>query len=348
MRIRGIGRLRQAAHSLRKRFAARALILQYHRVIELASDPYLLSVTPQHFAEHLKILQKHGYPMRLQQFSQALWDGNLPRRAIVMTFDDGYDDSLYTAKPLLERYDIPATVFVVSGYVGHKREFWWDELDRLLLQPRQLPQTLRLRVNGNLYQWELGDATDYSQDDYQRHRRWNYGQKDDPTPRHRLFRSLYQLLHSLSKEERWSVLGELLAWAGAESTVRSTHRTLSAEGVVHLAAGKLVEVGAHTVTHPVLSTLPVVAQRDEIQRSKTVLEEILGCPVKSFSYPHGLQSHYTVETVTVVREAGYTCACSSFTGAVWRHTDRFQLPRVQVRDWDGEAFESRLQEWFRG
>lgn len=347
MKMPGVGRLQQAAHSLRKRFQARTLILHYHRVIELASDPYLLCVTPQHFAEHLEILQKRGHQIRLQQLSQALCDGNLPRRAIVVTFDDGYADSLFIAKPLLGRYGIPATVFITSGYIGHKREFWWDELDRLLLQPGRLPQTLRLRVNGNPYQWELGEATDYSQGDSRRYRCWNYGQQNDPTPHHRLFRSLYQLLHPLPKDERSKVLDELQAWVGVEPTVRSTHRTLSSDEVVRLADGELVEVGAHTVTHPILSVLPVGAQRNEIRQSKVALEGILGRQVNSFAYPHGSPSHYTVETVSIVRDAGFACACSSLPGIVRRGTDRFQLPRLLVRDWDGEAFESRLEAWIR-
>ena len=77
------------------------------------------------------------------------------------------------------------------------------------------------------------------------------------------------------------------------------------------------------------------------------LEEILGNPVDSFSYPHGLKSHYTEETVAAVRDAGFVCACSSFGGAVRQHADRYQLPRIVVRDWDGEAFEGRIRQWLR-
>lgn len=345
MRIRGIGRLRRAARRLRNRFAPGVLILLYHRVVELPSDPYLLGVTPQHFAEHLEILRQHGCVMRLQQLIQALQDGNLPHRGVVVTFDDGYADNLYNAKPLLERYDIPATVFVSSGNIGQEREFWWDELDRLLLQPGTLPETLHLNVNESTYQWELGSAADYSEDDLGRDRWWHLYQKDDPSMRQHLFRSLHQLLNSLPRSERWQVLDELSVWAGAGLRGRSTHRTLSPEEVVHLAEGELVEVGAHTVNHPVLSTLPVAVQQDEIRQSKAALEEILGHPVTSFAYPHGSRSDYTTETVTVAQEAGFACACSNFADLVWRGTDHFQLPRVIVQDWDGETFARRLEEW---
>src|SRR5829696_8506777 len=146
MRIRGIGRLRQIARWPKNRIERKVLVLIYHRISDLPSDPRSLSVTPHYFAKHLEILRQYARPMRLQQMSQALIDGNLPDRAVVVTFDDGYADNLYNAKPALERYNVPATFFLTTGYIGHKREFWWDELDRLLLQPAKLPNTLRLSV----------------------------------------------------------------------------------------------------------------------------------------------------------------------------------------------------------
>jgi len=349
MRIRGLGRLRRAVRCFKNSLTPRALILLYHRVAEVGLDPWRLCVTPQHFAEHLEIVRKHGRPMQLRQLTQALRNGNLPRRAVVVTFDDGYGDNFYNAKPLLERYDIPATVFAATGYIGHEREFWWDDLDRLLLQPGMVPETLRLSVNGSTYQWDLGEAAHYSSDAYQHHLSWNVGHKDDPTPRHSLYRSLHKLLRPLAEDERRKVLKDVLTWADAESTVRATHRILSPDETAYLAEGELLELGAHTVTHPVLSALPVAVQRSEIRRSKTHLEEILGRSVTGFSYPYGFRADYTSETVAIVREAGFAYACSAFTDVVKRGTDCFQLPRVPVQNWDGEAFArrlGRLAEWF--
>jgi peptidoglycan/xylan/chitin deacetylase (PgdA/CDA1 family) len=298
-------------------------------------------VTPEHFAEHLEALRKHFFPIPLQQLVQALQNGKIPRRSVVVTFDDGYADNLHNAKLLLERYDIPATVFVTTGYFGYPREFWWDELERVVLQPGMLPETLYLSINGSAHEWKLGAAVHYDEDACWRHRDWR-AWEDAPTPRHSLYYSLWQLLRPLPEDERLKTLDELLTWANADPEGRPTHRTLSLEEVSILGQGELVDVGAHTVTHPMLSTLPAALQRDEIQQSKASLERILGHSVTSFAYPYG---DFTVETVVKVRETGFACACSTLANVVERDTERFQLPRIPVQDWDGEEFAKHVSMW---
>jgi peptidoglycan/xylan/chitin deacetylase (PgdA/CDA1 family) len=158
MTIIGSGKLRQTLWRIRRKLASKALILMYHRVAEVDLDPWGLCVTPQYFAEHLSVLQKYAHPISLQQLTQAHRKGKIPHRAVAITFDDGYADNLYNAKPLLERYNIPATVFVATGQIGSQREFWWDELERVLVQPGTLPEKLCLEINGSTHQWELGTA----------------------------------------------------------------------------------------------------------------------------------------------------------------------------------------------
>src|SRR6185295_16005847 len=86
-----------------------ALVLMYHRVAEVSADPFSLCVAPERFSEHMDTLRKVAQPLRLQQLAHHLRSGTLPRRSVVVTFDDGYVDNLQKAKPLLERFDIPAT-----------------------------------------------------------------------------------------------------------------------------------------------------------------------------------------------------------------------------------------------
>jgi peptidoglycan/xylan/chitin deacetylase (PgdA/CDA1 family) len=319
-----------------------ALILMYHRIAEAPTDPYLLSVSPRHFAEQFEILGSGVNPMRLAELVRAVTRGEVPERAVVVSFDDGYADNLLNAKPLLERYGIPATVFVISGYVGSQGEFWWDELDRLVLQPGRLPETLQICVNGRQYEWWLEAGGWYAEDTFLCHRGWAVEHADDPTARQRLYRALHALLKPLGEADRQRTLDELRAWAGGSTRARASHRILTSEEVIGLAQGGLIEVGAHSVSHPLLPTLTADEQRDEIVRSKVGLEEVLGQPVRHFSYPFGGR---TAETIALVRDAGYTCACAGL-GTVRNGADPFQLPRVWIRDWDGDEFERRLSEWF--
>ena len=341
MHIPLIGSLRRQVKSFRKKFVSKAVILMYHCVVEKDVDPWSLCVSPQHFAEHLEILQRHFYPISLKQLTQAHQEGNIPDRAVAVTFDDGYVDNLYNAKPLLEQYNIPATVFVATGHVGINREFWWDELERILLQPGKLPEILTLDINGKTFEWNLNKTANYKDDYYEVDINGNINYQDN----YYLYRSLYftihKLLQPLTEVEQYKVIDYLLKWAGYSPLRRPTCRTLSNKELFALSQGELIEVGAHTVTHPFFLTLSASLQKEEVQQSKRVLEESIGKQVTSFSYPYGI---YTMETVEIIRNAGFDCACNGIKDYVLRGSDLLQLPRLIVSDWDGEVFAKRLSQ----
>ena len=340
----GLRKFWETAQWVRRRVSGGALILMYHRVAELANDPHLLAVTPNHFAEQMDIIRRDYTSIKLHELVDALHCGNVPDRAVAVTFDDGYADNLHNATPLLKRHGIPATVFVTAGLITREREFWWDELDRLLLQPGILPPKLRLNINGSAFDFQLGEASAYGAQDYRRDRGWHVARPDDPGPRQHLFRKLLALMSPLGGAEREKVVNDLLVWAGAGPTARSTHRALTIDELVQLQKCDLMEVGAHTMTHPKLGDMPVELQRTEIQQSKQILEAILKDRVTSFAFPFGSN---TSESLALVREEGFDCACSTRPGLVSRRADRFNLPRVVVRDWDGERF-GRLLRWWIG
>jgi peptidoglycan/xylan/chitin deacetylase (PgdA/CDA1 family) len=335
----------RANRIIKHRLVPHALILMYHRVEALENDPHLLAVTPENFASHLEVIQQYASPISLAELTQAIRKGRVPHRAVAITFDDGYTDNLYKAKPLLERFCIPATVFVTASQMGGRQEFWWDELDRLLLQPGRLPPKLRLGFNGNIREWNLSDAVKYTQADYKCDKTWHIEQDGAPTARQRIFRELFDWLFNLPERAKHTLLDDLREWAGVEATARPTHKTMNSEELILLTETNLVNVGAHTMTHPVLATLSVGEQRSEIQQSRKHLESILKTPVTSFAFPHGSNN---AETISILGESGFVCACNSHPEPVWRNADPFQLPRVGVRNLDKETFTHWFKWWMNG
>jgi peptidoglycan/xylan/chitin deacetylase (PgdA/CDA1 family) len=337
---------RHAARWARRPLQSKALILLYHRVSAVRPDPWSLSVTPEHFGEHLAVLHRHASVIRLEDLVRRLVERQPLRRAVAITFDDGYADNLQNARPLLEKYDLPATVFVVSGVVGQAGEFWWDELARLLLEPGSLPNLLVLCIGGVEQSWNLGSTANYSAADALRDEAWIAWGDDYPTARHRLYRELWEKMLPLREEDRQRLLNDLRAWAQAGPSVRSMPRAITPDELSSLARDGLVEIGAHTVTHPRLAALPIAEQRTEIRRSKASLEDLGGKPVNHFSYPFGRRTDYGPETVALVNQSGCVSACSNFADWVTPATDLFQLPRVNVPDGDGETFARYLANGF--
>ena len=270
------------------------LILLYHRVTRLANDRWSIAVTPAHFTEQMELLRQRARVLPLSALDATPARPNARSATVVVTFDDGYADNLYEAVPVLQRFDIPATVFVATDAVDHAREFWWDDLERLVA------------------------PTEYD--------------------------AVWARLRDIGAQEREALLDALRDAAQVNSTPRRDYRPLRPDELVSLSRDTGIEIGAHTASHARLGALTAAAQRAEIEASKVALESIIGRPVESFAYPFGRAGDYTAETVQLVREAGFARACVNQAGVMDRSTDRFALPRLYVRDWNGDEFAAALGE----
>jgi peptidoglycan/xylan/chitin deacetylase (PgdA/CDA1 family) len=263
-----------------------------------------------------------------------------------VTFDDGYADNLHNALPLLEASAICATVFVATGNLGMENGYWWDQVEELLLLPGQLEDPLSVLIGEERHRWRLGASATLDVEDFRSGRRWNVLEKSDPSPRHSAYRSLCQALRPLKPAAREAALSQLRAqWKGSATNPKPPHALLQDE-LRQLAVAGLVEIGAHSVTHPVLAALSLQEQRREIEEGKQTLEAVCGQATTSFAYPYGSEADYSNETVQLVRQAGFACACTTRPTAVRHGGDPLALPRMIVRDWSGEEFRSRLRKWF--
>lgn len=341
MRLPGAWRTKRALRAARSRLIPHALILLYHRIADEAVDPEWLCVPPATFRAHMDIL-RHAYrPLGLRQLVAALRDGHVPRRSVVVTFDDGYVDNLVHAKPILEQAGVPATVFVASGYVGSPRQYWWDELAFYLLECPTLPRLVTLDIDGARGRWDCGERAA----DPPVAGPWNVVMKHDPSPRHAAYRRLAPLVKALPVEARERCLADLARLCGVPRPLRDDRRCCSPAELRALDAGGMVEVGAHGRNHPVLARLSAEDQQADIRQGKDALEAILGHAVTSFAYPYGDTCDYTPATRAAAQQAGFDCACANVPNWVRAQSDRFALPRFLARDWDGETFRKYLWEW---
>ena len=336
------------ARRLVARFLPTAVVLAYHRVASPPQDPQLMCVSPAHFAEHLRVMRQAGECVSLRDLARWGAVGHVPRRAIVVTFDDGYADNLEVAEPLLRAAGVPATVFVASGGLDAGRPFWWDEIEALLLHGGEVPAEVTLTVRGRRFAWPL-EAEDPSSRalDGPEVTRWDITRPETPSPRQAAYRDIARLCRGLAPDERDMALRSLVAQLG-EAPAVDGHRRLSPAGVAELAASTVVEVGAHGVSHTPPSVLSPARRAAEFLEGKHQLEEMSGRAVDLLSYPFGAADDLTSDCGRVALDCGYMAACANSPRLVWRQSDPYRLPRFLVRDWDGEHFASRLEAWFEG
>jgi peptidoglycan/xylan/chitin deacetylase (PgdA/CDA1 family) len=334
MSFGGEWRIRTRVRSVARRilpYAPQPLILMYHRIAEEPVDPWGLAVSPAHFEEHLRVLRRKRYPLRLDEFVNRLVAGTLPPRAVALTFDDGYVDNLTAGKPRLADADVPATVFLATGFVDSPAPFWWDELANLILLEK-CPQRFALVIRGESVQFDFGTEKPRGEDSAVPPRSLEQ--------RHSLLSRVWQSLRLLNDEERRPVMAELRSVFGEPDGYTGLGRAMTRGEVRTLARDGLVTIGAHSVSHPILSELETSICRREVAESKLACENLTEARVTAFAYPFG---DFDFGAQEAVRAAGFTVACSTHHTAVGVKSDIFALPRIQIVNMDGEDFERSLR-----
>ncbi len=228
--------------------------------------------------------------------------GDRPRAAL--TFDDGYRNNLTVVLPLLEELDASAAVFVITGYVGTDRTFWWDALGRWLDAARD-----EVEITG------LGAFSLASE-----------------AGRRALFRRFYWSYLELDPEATEELLGRVAEALDAPAPEPSD--VLSPEDVRRLAESGRVEIGSHLVEHAPAARLGTDELRRQLQASKRNLEAWTGRPVRFFAWPNGQSADIPADGPRLVQEAGYELALTTVPGWIGpagaRITAPFMVERLSI------------------
>lgn len=270
------------------------LVLYYHRVCSLHRDIRRLAVDPRYFELHIKYL-KDNYP--ILRFEDD-WS-NVSQKSVVITFDDGYDDFYEFALPILEKYDVPAMLFVSSGILDGKQGLWTDGLEQMIFT------TSKEELLYQSYAYDLSNIE----------------------MKTRSFFQIRSLLKAMPYESRKIALSEIATILGTFIHDDEDYVFLTKERLRWVAESHCVSIGGHTVTHTSLSSESRERQHFEISTCKNDLETIIGKPITCFSYPYG---DYTEDTVNIAARCGYKKMATTIPGIASKDTPFGYIPRCGI------------------
>jgi len=299
-----------------RQLRGKVTILTYHRVVtgvELSSQFIQpgMYVTSETFDRQIRFLREHFDVLSMHEllsmWREKIW--NAERRYCVITFDDGWLDNYVHAFPVLRRHDVPATIFLPTGFIGTTTWFWPDQLGWLSQRFALLPRKQRTRILASL---ERGSS-------------WLNGIASAVATLHS--DDLIECCKAASHER----IEELVDRWADEMEVRLPHQrlVLNWKEVEEMAAAK-ISFGSHSVAHKILTTVSVAELHEEVYGSLETLRKRTRNVVPVFCYPNG---NYSSAVIRCVESAGYCAATTTEPGVEDRDTSHlFRLRRMEVHD----------------
>lgn len=300
-----------AVHAFRCKHRGSVLVLIYHDVLPRGfpeQNPLFgMTVSTTEFEWQLRYVRKHYNPITFEEFKEWYFNkAPLPRNPVLITFDDGHRNNLDFALPILQRHQIPAICFVVAGFLGAKTLTWFEDAYYRLMFSASPSWRLN---NGEV--WPLNTVA----------------QRAAACGR---FFSLCRTSTQEQQSQELELLRSQLKVPELNGHYPGRFEFLSTEQLRFLRENG-VEIGAHTLTHPVLATAPAATSKAEITEGKRRLEQILGTSVRAFAYPFGApRLDFTEREIEYVRQSGLMVGFAGEGGLVRRSDNPFSLPRVGI------------------
>jgi peptidoglycan/xylan/chitin deacetylase (PgdA/CDA1 family) len=290
-------------------------ILIYHRVLPV-QDEFLPATSLDVFEGQARYLARHCRVLSLQAAVNELLEDSLVDDTVVITFDDGYRDNLTHALPILEKYGLPATIFLVTDCIGTGRVLWHDQIFR------GFSITQKKEISG------LNDLIDLS---------WS-----TPKEKYAARDEVLHRLKNLREDERADSIGRILQRLEVDQVDSRPGLMLNWTDILEMQR-KGVSFGSHTASHPILVNAPIEQVRWELATSKAVLEERLGEEIRAFAYPSGRRRDFDDRTISCLREVGYSVAVTTIAGNNSHRSGRPDLdPLTLHRDTPWEDVPARF------
>ena len=298
-------------------------ILLYHRVEDLETDPQLLAVSRENFDKQIAYLSENYNLLTIEQFENILINKKrFPKKSVLITFDDGYADNYLNAMSILEKHKVQALFYITTNTLNTTSEYWWDAVERIILLSNT-PNQLFFELNEVKY-----DLTNFNG-----HERQAF---------YKIMLAELKQLKPLKRDETIAKLAQIFNMPEA----RKTHRAMTFEELKKMNQSQSAIIGAHTHMHSPLSILTKQEQYDEVKLSKDILEQLLQKKITHFSYPFGTRSDFNKESLEVVAELGFDFVTANYPNLVTRNSNRYELNRVVVRNWNISDFKKQLKNFF--
>lgn len=312
-----------ALRKLRMLRSNQFVVLTYHRIADL--DPHgqypfdeeLISASSSEFDWQMAFLAANFRPEKLGTLLRMTRENRkIPAGSVAVTFDDGFLDNYLVAHPILRKYDVPATFFVTTDFVEHNQPIWFEVVAFAFLSlpvgsishpllaraaPSQAAREVRLLELDRVMR-RLKLAPD--------------------SERISFVSYLLSLVDTTALNAAWKKYGGAMQW----------------QHLVEVAKSR-IEIGSHTVSHPILSKTQRQTMKAELAESKRKLEEKVGTPVDLLAYPVGGRAQISSEVISVAKEVGYAFGVSYVAGVnrpvnmdpfcVHRHTVERTMTRAR-------------------
>ena len=283
------------------------LVITHHRIGEPSRsrlDWDLWSARPEDFAAQVRFLASNFELVDPEALGPDLVRAR--GRRVLLTFDDGYRDNYEVAYRVLREHGARGVFFITTGFIDGRATAWWDEIAWLV----RASERREVAADGF-----LADPVAF----------------DEPH-RQGAVAALRRTCASLPGDRVDAFLDWLAGATGAprRGPADSREDWMTWDMVREMRAGGMT-VGAHTVTHPVLSSISLEDQRTEVHESMARLEQELGERPRLFSYPVGWRASFTDATKALVRDSGARLAFSNYGGFASRSNwDPYDIPRANL------------------
>ena len=282
-------------------------VIMYHGIIK---DPLMVHdwcfVDEHSFHMQIEYLRKHFEIISLSEAVGRMGKGEIKRPTAVITFDDGYQNNYDVAFPILWREKIPATIFLATGLINTNDTVWYGRINLALAKTR------RSSIEWNGFKFDLSTL--------------NLKAKASAA----LQGSLKRLPHPQLMAEVSTVILKLEDDPEGSIGMGSSFRMLDKKAIGEMAASALIEFGAHTHHHAILSHLSSGERVNEIRQSIDTVYELTGHPCKYFAYPNGRAEDYDSETIKDLKTYGIQIAVTTISGPNDRMTPVMELRRYGI------------------